>query len=108
EQVPEPGLAARVTEILDEIQAFLLQDATAFRDAHTFAPGDYEKLRQLIEEPGGFMEGGWCGRRECEDRVKADTKATIRYLPLDPEPASGACLVCGEAATERATWAVAY
>ena len=108
EQVPEPGIGARVGEILGEIQAFLLQDATAFRDAHTFTPGDYDKFKQLIEDPGGFMEAGWCGRRECEDRVKADTKATIRYLPLDPEAASGACLVCGQPATERATWAVAY
>ena len=40
--------------------------------------------------------------------MKSETKATIRYLPLDPEPQSGGCLVCGESAAERATWAVAY
>jgi prolyl-tRNA synthetase len=108
EQVPEPGIPARVGEILDEIQAVLFKDAEAFRDAHTFTPGDYEEFKKLIEDPGGFLVGGWCGRRECEDRVKAETKATIRYLPLDPEPQSGSCLVCGESAAERATWAVAY
>ncbi len=108
EQVPEPGIAKRVTEILDEIQAVLLSEATAFREAHTFSPGDYDEFKRLVDDPGGFLAAGWCGRRECENRVKADTKATIRYLPLDPEPAQGTCLVCGAPATERATWAVAY
>ncbi|MEX2556242.1 MAG: proline--tRNA ligase [Actinomycetota bacterium] len=108
EQVPEPGIATRVTEILDEIQAVLLSEATAFREAHTFSPGDYDEFKRLVDDPGGFLTAGWCGRRGCEDRVKADTKATIRYLPLDPEPAQGTCLVCGAPATERATWAIAY
>jgi prolyl-tRNA synthetase len=108
EPVPEPGIPMRVGELLEEIQARLLADASSFRDEHTFTPKDYDEFKGLITDPGGFLQGGWCGRRECEDKVKADTKATIRYLPLDPEPAEGACLVCGEAATERATWAVAY
>jgi prolyl-tRNA synthetase len=106
--VPEPEVAARVREALEEIQKNLYDQAAAFRDEHTFRPKDYEEFKRLIADPGGFLEGGWCGRRDCEDRVKADTKATIRYLPLDPEPPTGECLVCGAPARERATWAVAY
>ena len=106
--VPQAGIAKRVAELLDEIQVVLLQEATAFRDAHTFGPKDYDEFRSLLDDPGGFLTAGWCGQRTCEDKVKAETKATIRYLPLDPEPASGVCLVCGAPATERATWAVAY
>jgi prolyl-tRNA synthetase len=106
--VPEAGVAVRVIELLDEIQRSLYDDAAAFRDAHTFRPGDYEELKALIADPGGFVEAGWCGDRACEDRVKADTKATIRYLPLDPENPGGTCIVCGRPATERAAWAVAY
>jgi prolyl-tRNA synthetase len=108
ETVPEPGLPARVAEVLAEIQTELLVQAAAFRDAHTFAPASYEELRHLLADPGGFVVAGWCGSRACEERVKADTKATIRTLPLDPEPVEGACIVCGEPAAERATWAVAY
>jgi prolyl-tRNA synthetase len=106
--VPEAGVAARVNELMDEIQRSLYDDAAGFRDAHTFRPSDYEELKQLVVDPGGFMEAGWCGDRACEDRVKSDTKATIRYLPLDPETPGGNCIVCGRPATERAAWAVAY
>ena len=55
------------------------------------------------------MIGGWCGDAACEATVKAETKATIRYLPLDgPEPADGPCIVCGRPSVDTATWAVAY
>jgi len=106
--VPEAGVGKRVAELLDEIQRALYDQAAAYRDAHTFRPKNYDEFRTILAGDGGFLEAGWCGRRECEDRVKAETKATIRYLPLDPEPAEGSCLVCGQPATERATWAVAY
>jgi len=106
--VAEAGVAARVTELLDEIQRSLHEQAAAFRDAHTFTPKDYEEFTAVLKDPGGFAETGWCGDRACEDRVKADTKATIRYLPLDPAPPGGECLVCGKPAAETAAWAVAY
>ena len=54
------------------------------------------------------MTGGWCGSPECEAKVKADTKATIRFLPLETEDPGAPCAVCGQPGTERATWAVAY
>jgi len=106
--VPEAGVVQRVTELLDEIQRTLYEQAAAFRDEHTFEPKDYDEFKTLLTEPGGFLVAGWCGDRSCEDRVKAETKATIRYLPLDPEPVQGACIVCGRPATERATFAIAY
>jgi len=106
--VSEGAAAERVVAVLDEIQNLLYEEATTFRDEHTFEPKDYEEFKRLIEEPGGFLTAGWCGERGCEDRVKAETKATIRYLPLDPEDPGGTCMVCGSAARERATWAVAY
>jgi prolyl-tRNA synthetase len=106
--VPDAEVPKRIAEALEEIQRALHDEAAAFRDEHTFTPGDYDEFKKLIEDPGGFLEAGWCGDRACEDKVKADTKATIRYLPLDPEPGSGDCLVCGKAAKEKAAWAVAY
>ena len=65
-------------------------------------------MRGLLEDPGGFMVAPWCGSPECEARVKADTKATIRFLRLEPGGGEGVCIVCGEPATEEATWAQAY
>ncbi|MFY9586772.1 MAG: His/Gly/Thr/Pro-type tRNA ligase C-terminal domain-containing protein, partial [Actinomycetota bacterium] len=106
--VAEAAVPTTVVVTLDEIQTALYDQAAAFRDEHTFTPKDYDEFKALLKEPGGFLEGGWCGERGCEDKVKADTKATIRFLPLDPADPGGACLVCGQPATERATWAVAY
>jgi prolyl-tRNA synthetase len=108
EEVSLEAMADRVAAALDEIQAGLLRDATEFRDAHTFRPKDLAELAALIEDPGGFMVGGWCGSPECEAKVKEETRATIRFLPLEPEPTDARCLVCGQPATEVATWALAY
>ena len=54
------------------------------------------------------MIGGWCGDAECEAKVKAETKATIRFLPLEPEAPDGPCVVCAQAAVDTAAWAIAY
>jgi prolyl-tRNA synthetase len=66
------------------------------------------EMAKLLGDPGGFMLAGWCGSEECEDKAKAETKATIRFLPLDPKPAEGSCIVCGQPAAEEAAWAQAY
>ena len=104
----EAGIADVVRTTLDEIQTNLHDQAATFRDEHTFQPGDYDEFKKLIEDPGGFLETAWCVDRACEETVKADTKATIRYLPLDPVEAGGNCIVCGKPGKERAVWAVAY
>jgi len=106
--VPLVGLAEHIPGVLAGIQDELFAQALAFREGRTFRPSSYEELKALIKDPGGFVEALWCGRPACEDRVKADTKATIRALPLDPIPVEGVCIVCGEPATELAVWALAY
>ena len=81
--------------------------AVAFRDANTSEVSSYDELRQAVER-GGFAVGSWCGDETCEQKVKAETKATIRFLPLEREDPGIPCTVCGNAGVERATWAVAY
>jgi prolyl-tRNA synthetase len=108
ETIPEAGAAARIAALLEQIQRALYEDVRAFRDAHTFTPRDYEEFKALLDEPGGFLQGNWCGDAGCEAAVKAETKATIRFLPLEPEPIDGECLACGKPAAERATWALNY
>jgi prolyl-tRNA synthetase len=106
--VPLEGLAEYIPGVLAGIQDELFAQALAFREGRTFRPSSYEELKALVKDPGGFIEALWCGRPACEDKVKADTKATIRALPLDPAPVQGLCIVCGEPATELAVWAQAY
>jgi len=108
ETCPLDAVAARVRALLGEIQQSLYDQAVAFREQHSFTPADFEEFKALLKDPGGFLTGNWCGDGECEATIKAETKATIRFLPLDPEPVEGACLRCGSPATERATWALAY
>jgi prolyl-tRNA synthetase len=103
------ALPARIPALLGEIQLGLLDQARAFRDAHTFRPDTYGELVAIMKSSeGGFAETGWCGDPACEERVKADSKATIRFLPVEPADVGGTCLVCGRPATEWATWAIAY
>jgi prolyl-tRNA synthetase len=108
EEVPLPKLVDRVREALDAAQRGLLEQARDFRDAHTFRPKDMAEMARLLEDPGGFMVAGWCGSEACEAKVKADTKATIRYLPIEPKPPGGPCIVCGQPAIDEAAWAQAY
>jgi prolyl-tRNA synthetase len=102
------GVTAALGDMLVDIQRALFDDALAFRDANTHEAATYEELSAALVDAGGFVTGGWCGSPECEAKVKADTKATIRFLPLEMEDPRAPCAVCGQPGTERATWAVAY
>ena len=86
----------------------ILRKALAFRDENTHEAGDFETLTTGINDQGGFWVGPWCGASACEEKVSAETSATIRVLPLEQEDPGGACAVCGQPGVERATWAKAY
>ena len=104
--VPQAGLAGQVQEMLDKIQASMYQTALEFRQAHTFEPKDYGDLVDIVQK--GWAYAWWCGQPECEAKVKEDTKATTRCIPLDQEEGEGRCIVCGEPATQRVYFARAY
>jgi prolyl-tRNA synthetase len=80
--------------------------ALTFRDAHIFDPADYEEFKQVVQN--GWAYSYWCGRSECEAKIKEDTKATTRCIPLDQVPAEGKCIHCGEPAREKVYFARAY
>jgi prolyl-tRNA synthetase len=101
-------VAGALGDLLVDIQRALFDDAVAFRDANTHEAATYEELSAALVDAGGFVTGGWCGSPECEAKVKADTKATIRLLPLETEDPGAPCALCGQPGTEHATWAVAY
>jgi prolyl-tRNA synthetase len=82
EFVPIAGAPERVTTMLATLQTDLLDRARKFRDANTHTIDSYEDFKKRIEE-GGFYIASWCGDRELENKIKEETKATIRCLPLD-------------------------
>ncbi len=99
-------LEALVAEALQTIQASLFERALAYRKDHTFDPKDYEELKAVVEK--GWAFSWWCGDVDCETKVKDETKATTRCIPLEQEPGHGTCIVCGKPATERVIFGRAY
>jgi prolyl-tRNA synthetase len=107
--VPVGQAADALRTMLQSIQSTLYQRALAFRTEYTFRVRDYEEFKRLIDEPGGFLEAGWCGDTACEAKVKEETKATIRLLPLERKDTGGApCVVCGKTAQHLAVFGRAY
>jgi prolyl-tRNA synthetase len=104
--VSQAGLAATVSQTLEDIQAALLARATAFRDANIHEPTTYEELQQIVAD--GWAFAWWCGNKACEAKIKEDTKATSRNIPLEQPGGEGKCIVCGSPATRKVYFARAY
>ena len=104
--VPRTQLQGQVAEMLQTIQVSLYERALAFRIAHTQDPKDYRELSEVVQN--GWAFSWWCGSKECEAKVKEDTKASTRCIPLDQPGGSGKCIVCGQPATEKVIFSRAY
>lgn len=100
------GIAGTVAATLASIQGSLYDRALAFRNAHTHEVNSYEEFKSAVE--GGFATAWWCGSSDCEGRIKDETKATMRCIPLDQPTGSGSCILCGQTARSRAVFARAY
>ena len=111
ETVPMDGLAGRLTAAIDQFQADLLAAALARREAASLRGATKEQFIARMENEGGLVYGGFCGRGVCEAEIKEKTKATIRVLP-DPEFRSPVapthCMWCGRPSVAEAVWAKAY
>jgi len=110
QSVQTAELVSTVTRLLDEIQANMLAQATAFRDANLHEAASYDDLKEIVKD--GWALIPHCGTPECEDRIKAETKASSRCFPLDLNeewyPKGVTCSVCGKPAQGRAYFARAY
>ncbi|MFH0953215.1 MAG: proline--tRNA ligase [Verrucomicrobiota bacterium] len=104
--VPQAGLAQAVTEMLATIQTALYERALAFRKSNTREPANYEEFKAAVEH--GFALSFWCGNAKCEEKIKEETKATVRCVPLEQPGGDGRCILCGEPSKERAIFAKAY
>ena len=100
-------LAEKVDHLLAAIQSNLYQKALDMRDNSTCAVDTYEEFKVAIEK-GGFILAHWDGTAETEERIKEETKATIRCIPLGAEPVAGKCMVTGAPSAGRVYFARAY
>lgn len=107
ETVPLEGIADRVVNELDLIQQALFDRALEFRKTHTYVCDSYEEFKNRIDD-GGFFLCHWDGTIETEERIKADTKATIRCIPFEGDETPGVCMVTGKPSKRRVIIAKAY
>jgi prolyl-tRNA synthetase len=104
--VPQSDLTPSAARMLDDIQGSLLNRATAFRDANIHDPKTYDEFKEVVQD--GWAFSWWDGSAECEAKVKEDTKATTRNVPLEQPAGSGRCIVCGKPAQKKVYFARAY
>jgi prolyl-tRNA synthetase len=108
EVVKIDGIDNYIIELLDTIQANIFQKAFDFRAANTTKVDSYEEFKRVLDEKGGFVLAHWDGTSETEQRIKDETKATIRCIPLDNPLEDGKCILTGNPSTQRVVFARAY
>ncbi len=108
EFVSQEGLATVVAEKLEAIQNNLFARALAFREEHTTKVDSYDDFKDVLDSKGGFVLAHWDGSAETETKIKDETKATIRCIPLEAIDPIGVDPLTGEASTTRVYFARAY
>ena len=101
------GLEDYIEQLLADIQSNLLQKAMTFREENTREIDSYEEFKKEIDK-GGFFLAHWDGTPETEERIKEETKATIRCMALDRKEEPGLCRVTGKPSAGRVIFAKAY
>ena len=106
--IPADSAVEVIANLLVEIQDNLFQRAADFRTNHITSVESYDDFKKVLEEKGGFISAHWDGTTATEDRIKEETKATIRCIPLGEEAEAGKCMVTGEPSARRVLFAKAY
>ncbi|HRQ50785.1 MAG TPA: His/Gly/Thr/Pro-type tRNA ligase C-terminal domain-containing protein, partial [Agriterribacter sp.] len=101
-------LAVRLINLLQQIQQDMFDKAKAYRDEHITPADNWDEFVQLLEEKGGFIAAHWDGTAETEEKIKEQTKATIRCIPLDAAEEEGKCILTGKPSRKRVLFAQAY
>lgn len=106
--VSQEGLAAYIEELLEDIQRGIFEKARRFRDSMITKVDTYDDFKRVLEEKGGFLLAHWDGSPETEERIKNETKATIRCIPLDAPEEEGVDLISGKPSGRRVVFAKSY
>ncbi|MFS8615933.1 MAG: proline--tRNA ligase [Solitalea sp.] len=106
--IPMETTADTVAGLLDEIQQNIFRKALEFRETNTRQADDFDQFKEILEEKGGFILAHWDGSPETEQRIKEETKATIRCIPLNNPKENGKCILTGKPSEQRVVFAKAY
>ena len=108
EFVDNTEVVDKVVSLMEEIQNNLFEKALSYKTKHTTEVSSYEEFKDVLESKGGFISAHWDGTMETEEKIKNETKATIRCIPLDLDNEPGECMVTGKPSTRKVLFAKAY
>jgi prolyl-tRNA synthetase len=102
------GLALHILQLLEEIQQQIFNKALAFRNENIREANTWDEFVEILDTKAGFVSAHWDGSSETEDKIKEQTKATIRCIPVDNKQENGNCILTGNPSTQRVLFARAY
>jgi len=108
EFITQEKVSDYVPTLLDEIQSNLFNKAIEFREQNTTSVDTYDDFKSVLNKKGGFILAHWDGSAETENKIKEETKATIRLIPLSKQDGSGKCIYTGKPSAQRVVFARAY
>ena len=108
ETVSIDNIGTYCLNLLEEMQKNIYAKALNFRDSNTRKTDSYDEFKKILDNEGGFILAHWDGTAETEERIKEETKATIRLIPLDDEEEDGLCIYSGKSSKKRVVFARAY
>jgi prolyl-tRNA synthetase len=106
--VAQEGLEIFIAQLLEDIQQSIYNKALNYRTEHTTDANSYAEFKELLDGKAGFIAAHWDGTPETEQKIKEETKATIRCIPLDNKQEEGVCIYSGKPSTQRVLFARAY
>jgi prolyl-tRNA synthetase len=108
EIISRSEVIATVVQLMDEIQSNLYNKAANFRTENTTEVKSYDEFKEVLNSKGGFILAHWDGTSETEEKIKNETKATIRCIPLDAKEEPGSCIITGKPSNKKVLFAKAY
>ncbi|MBP5420737.1 MAG: proline--tRNA ligase [Bacteroidales bacterium] len=108
QQVSMDGIDEKIVALLDDIQENIFQKAKKYRDEHITKVDTYDEFKRVLDEKGGFVLAHWDGTTETEERIKEETKATIRCIPFGNPQEEGKCILTGKPSSQRVLFARSY
>lgn len=101
-------IEVKIKNLLEQIQKKLYHKALSFREDNTRAADTWEEFKEILDKKGGFILAHWDGTSETEERIKEETKATIRTIPIDNKREEGKCIYSGKPSNQRVVFAKSY
>lgn len=102
------GIEQYIADLLENIQQTIYQKAFDFRASHTTSVDTWDEFKAVLSTKSGFISAHWDGTKETEQKIKDETKATIRCIPLDAVEEEGKCIYSGNPSNMRVLFAIAY